>query len=90
MFYGLDRDKLKLHTLETLRVLGTSDDGDTREEYLLSVLTIIYQAGQIDANDRMIARQMQKLTAESDKAGIGNPFAQSLNSHNISGSGGLK
>ncbi len=59
MLYGLDRDTLRLHALEALRILGSTNDPDKQEEYLLSVLTIIYQAGQIDANDRMIERRQR-------------------------------
>lgn len=59
-------DQLRFDALELLRVLGTSSDDESREEYVYSVLKIVFQRGQIEANAAHIARNDALLKARSD------------------------
>lgn len=52
----MTRDEIRTQALEALRVLGTSKDDEAREEYLASLLLIVYQSGEIAANAACIER----------------------------------
>ena len=54
-------EDLRLKAVETLRMLGTSSEEDRREEFLYSVLKIVYQSGVIDNQSRIIMQNTERL-----------------------------
>lgn len=65
-------DRLRSEAVEALRLLGLAHDDYDREEYLLSLLKVVFQRGEIAAGDRDIAKNSRtlaliaSLTAERD------------------------
>jgi hypothetical protein len=57
-------DEIRSKTVEALGLLVNEKDAFVHEEYLQSLLTVIYQAGRIDANNELIARNAATLRAQ--------------------------
>lgn len=54
-------DELNTKALEALRLLSQEGDQFVREEFLLGLLTVVYQSGRIDANNETIKRNDELL-----------------------------
>jgi len=58
---SISADDLRSEAVEALRLLGLSRDDYDREEYLLSLLKVVFQRGAIAAGDRDISKNDRTL-----------------------------